>query len=55
MVVILNNIIMFNNKELSILSTIRVLYVEDDLETREELQQILEQYVWKLLYGQKWP
>lgn len=39
---------MFKENKLLNLSEIRVLYVEDDQETREELQSILEQYVAEL-------
>ncbi len=39
---------MLKKNKLSNLSTISLLYVEDDLETREELQLILTQYVAKL-------
>jgi len=38
---------MFDKKIIN-LSTIRILYVEDDLETREELQSVLEQFVAQL-------
>jgi len=38
---------MFDEKIIN-LSTVRVLYVEDDLETREELQSVLEQFVAEL-------
>ncbi len=34
----------YDNKLIN-LSTVRILYVEDDLETREELQSVLEQFV----------
>lgn len=39
---------MFKDNKLTNLSSIRVLYVEDDLETREELQFILTHYVAEL-------
>ncbi|KJV07063.1 hypothetical protein VZ94_07340 [Methylocucumis oryzae] len=38
---------MYNDK-INNLSTVRVLYVEDDLETREELQSVLENFVAEL-------
>ncbi len=37
-----------NNSKFNNLAGIRILYVEDDLETREELQSILELYVTEL-------
>lgn len=43
---------MLKKKDLSNLTTVRILYVEDDQETREELQLILEQYVDKLYTAQ---
>ena len=43
---------MLKKKDLSNLTAVRVLYVEDDQETREELQLILEQYVDKLYTAQ---
>ena len=39
---------MINDNKLINLSTVRILYVEDDLETREELQSVLEQFVAEL-------
>ncbi|MCX7088666.1 MAG: response regulator, partial [Methylococcales bacterium] len=39
---------MFTNKKLSNLSFARVLYIEDDLDTREALQFTLENYVAEL-------
>ena len=43
---------MLKKKDLSNLTAVRILYVEDDQETREELQLILEQYVEKLYTAQ---
>ena len=39
---------MFKSDKLKSLSSIRMLYIEDDLETREELQYLLTQYVAEL-------
>ncbi len=44
---LIGNFFVYNDK-INNLSTVRVLYVEDDLETREELQSVLENFVAEL-------